>query len=132
MPSAELKKHLEDLIASKLDKFEETFDVEWNVFSTLCLQRSEKCLEKKSEQELLEFRQFFMKACKTKSEKMQLVLSDKHFTEDVEDLFQNLLKDSGSSKENKKSAAVARFWFGLAKQNIENWEKALAKYNAVG
>ena len=131
MPSAELKKHLEELIAGKLDKFEDTFDVEWNLFSTLCLQRSQKCLEKKDEKEVQKFRESFMNGCKTKSEKMAFFLSDKHFTEDVENLFQNLLKDSGLSKENKKSAAVARFSFDLAKQKIENWEKALAKYNTA-
>lgn len=131
MPSAALKKHLEELIAGKLDKFEDTFDVEWNLFSTLCLQRSERCLEKKDETETRRFREFFMNSCKTKSEKMAFFLQDKQFTEDVEDLFQSLLKDSGLSKENKKSAAVARFSFDLAKQKVENWEKALVKYNTV-
>ena len=131
MPSAELRKYIEELIAGKLNKFEDLFDVEWNLFSTLCLQRSERCLEKKDDQELAEFREFFMKSCKTKTEKLAFFMQDKHFASDVEDLFQNLLKDSGLSKGNKKSAAVARFSFDLAKQKIENWEKALAKYNTA-
>ena len=133
MPSAALKQHLEELITGKLDKFEDTFDVEWNLFSTLCLRRTERCLEKKTETETLHFRGFFMNSCKTKSEKIAFLLQDKVFIDDLEDLFQNLLKDSGSSKENRKSAAVARFSFNQAKsQKVENWEKALAKFNTVG
>ena len=131
MPSASLKKYLEELISSKRDKFEDEFDIEWNMFSTLCLIRSENCLDKKSETEKQSFKYFFMNKCKTKSEKISFFLKDQHFNEDLNDLFANLIKDSGLMKENKKSSAVARFFFDSAKRKIDDWEKALAKYNMV-
>lgn len=128
MPSASLKKYLEEIISSKKDKFEDNFDIEWNLFSTLCLIRSEKCLEKKTESEKHLFKKTFSNF-KTKTEKLSFFLKDEHFMKDVNDLFENLIKDSGTSKVNKKSSAVARFFFDSAKLKIENWEKALDKFN---
>lgn len=135
MPSSSLKRYLEELINSKRDNFEDNFDIEWNLFSTLCLIRSERCLAKKSEEEKLAFKDNFMNKCKTKSEKISFFLKDKHFGDDLNDLFLNFLKDSGLSKENKKSAAVSRFLCDTAKHKMEDGkqdpEKALSNYNMV-
>lgn len=131
MPSLWLKNYLRELVLDRKEKFDDDFDEKWNTFGTLCLIRTEKCLQKKSEDEKHFFKDFFMDKCRTKSEKICFFLKDRDFQEDVEIIFQDFLKDSDISNGNKKSAVVSRHFLALAKRNIDDPEKAIDKYNMV-
>lgn len=133
MPTIELATELHQLTEECRAKSDDRFEVEWNLFTTLCLKRVDQMMKSRDKSSIEELELQLKQALTTES-RLQLINNDVQLHELIETMAQNF-KHGGPSGHNQKNVTIARNYLKCARQfqslGEDNHHKALEQTNRV-
>ena len=131
MPSPELRAELQALIETSNDGFQDRFEIEWNLFTSYCMQRSLHALRQKEDADQNLFKKQFTD-CPSTEEKLKLLFQDRHLSHEILRIYRQL-EHGGPGPGSQKNSVIATTHLKCARKlrNHCQWNEAQKQTNRV-